>query len=119
MKLLDILTEIRINSENGYKYNLSKIRNDYSATFTTENGYEYEYQGEVIDYNNDVIGYEGLDVSFSVENMPNLQQNLEKTEIKVNHKIVFDEQFYSYLLIGVSLIFLVEILRRLLLRDVA
>ena len=46
-------------------------------------------------------------------------QNLEKTEIKVNHKIVFDEQFYSYLLIGVSLIFLVEILRRILLRDVA
>jgi Ca-activated chloride channel family protein len=46
-------------------------------------------------------------------------QNLEKTEIKVNHKIVFDEQFYSYLLIGVSLIFLVEILRRVLLRDVA
>ena len=46
-------------------------------------------------------------------------QNLEKTEIKVNHKIVFDEQFFSYLLIGVSLIFLVEILRRVLLRDVA
>ena len=84
MKLLDILTEIRINSENGYKYNLSKIRNDYSATFTTENGYEYEYQGEVIDYDNDVIGYEGLDVSFSVENMPNLQQNLEKTEKNIN-----------------------------------
>ena len=84
MKLLDILTEISINSENGYKYNLSKIRNDYSATFTTENGYEYEYQGEVIDYDNDVIGYEGLDVSFSVENMPNLQQHLEKTEKNIN-----------------------------------
>jgi hypothetical protein len=84
MKLLDILTEIRINSENGYVYNLSKIRNDYSATFTTENGYEYEYQGEVIDYDNDVIGYEGLDVSFRVENIPNLQQHLEKTEKNIN-----------------------------------
>lgn len=46
-------------------------------------------------------------------------QKLEKTEIKVNHKIVYDEQYYSYLLIGVALIFLVEFLRRLLLRDVA
>lgn len=46
-------------------------------------------------------------------------QNLEKTEIKVNHKIVYDEQFYSFLLTGVALIFLVEFLRRLLLRDVA
>ena len=46
-------------------------------------------------------------------------QKLEKTEIKVNHKIVYDEQFYSYLLMGVGLIFLVEFLRRLLLRDVA
>lgn len=46
-------------------------------------------------------------------------QKLEKTEIKVNHKIVYDEQFYSFLLMGVGLIFLVEFLRRLLLRDVA
>lgn len=46
-------------------------------------------------------------------------QNLEKTEIKVNHKIIYDEQFYSYLSIGIALIFMVEVLRRLLLRDVA
>lgn len=46
-------------------------------------------------------------------------QKLEKTEIKVNHKIVYDEQFYSFLLLGVCLIFGVEFLRRLLLRDVA
>ncbi len=46
-------------------------------------------------------------------------QNLEKTEIKVNHKIVYDEQFYSFLLLGVCLIFGVEFLRRILLRDVA
>jgi Ca-activated chloride channel family protein len=45
-------------------------------------------------------------------------QKLEKTEIKVNHKIVFDEQFYNFLLIGVGLIALVELLRRLLIRDV-
>ena len=45
-------------------------------------------------------------------------QKLEKTEIKVNHKIVYDEQYYQYLLMGVCLIFMVEILRRWLLRDV-
>jgi Ca-activated chloride channel family protein len=45
-------------------------------------------------------------------------QKLEKTEIKVNHKIVFDEQFYNFLLIGVGLIALAELLRRLLIRDV-
>lgn len=45
-------------------------------------------------------------------------QKLEKTEIKVNHKIVYDEQFYNFLLIGVSLLVLVEFLRRLLIRDV-
>jgi Ca-activated chloride channel family protein len=45
-------------------------------------------------------------------------QKLEKTEIKVNNKIVYDEQFYMYLLYGVCLIFLCEFLRRLLLKDV-
>lgn len=45
-------------------------------------------------------------------------QNLEKTEIKVNHQIVYEEMFYKYLLIGVSLIFLAELLRRVLLKDV-
>ena len=44
-------------------------------------------------------------------------QNLEKTEIKVNHKIIYDEQFYHYLFLGVSLLFLVEFLIRVLLRD--
>lgn len=46
-------------------------------------------------------------------------QKLEKTEIKVNHQIVYDEQYYNFLLIGVSLLVLVEILKRLLLKDVA
>lgn len=45
-------------------------------------------------------------------------QNLEKTEIKVNHKIVYDEQYFPYLLLGVCLIFAVEILRRIFLKDI-
>lgn len=45
-------------------------------------------------------------------------QKLEKTEIKVNHQIVYDEKYYSYLITGVSLIFLIEVLRRLLMKDV-
>lgn len=45
-------------------------------------------------------------------------QKLEKTEIKVNHQVVYDERYYSYLLIGVALIFAVEVLRRLLMKDV-
>jgi Ca-activated chloride channel family protein len=46
-------------------------------------------------------------------------QKLEKTEIKVNHQIVYDEQYYQFLFPGVLLIFLVEVLKRLLMRDVA
>lgn len=98
MKLLDILTEIRINTENGYEYNLSKITNDYSATFTTENGYEYEYRGEVIDYDNDVIGYEGLDVSFKVKNISNLFQTIRKFEKGINNiwvKIEINDDNYT------------------------
>lgn len=45
-------------------------------------------------------------------------QKLEKTEIKVNHQIVYDEQYYMFLLIGVGLLFAVEVIRRLLLKDV-
>jgi Ca-activated chloride channel homolog len=46
-------------------------------------------------------------------------QNLEKTEIKVNHQIVYDEQYYHFLLMGVALIFGVELSRRVFLKDVA
>jgi Ca-activated chloride channel family protein len=46
-------------------------------------------------------------------------QRLEKTEIKVSHKIVYDEKFYFYLFWGVCLIGLVEISRRVLIKDVA
>jgi Ca-activated chloride channel family protein len=45
-------------------------------------------------------------------------QKLEKTEIKVNHQIVYDEQYYSYLLVGVALLLAAEFLRRLLLKDI-
>ncbi len=45
-------------------------------------------------------------------------QKLEKTEIKVNHQIIYDEQYYSYLLMGVSLLLAAELLRRLLLKDI-
>ncbi len=45
-------------------------------------------------------------------------QKLEKTEIKVNNRIVYDEQYYMYFAIGVALIFLVEVIRRLFLKDV-
>jgi Ca-activated chloride channel family protein len=45
-------------------------------------------------------------------------QKLEKTKIKVNNLIIYDEQFYLHLVIGVSLIFGVEILRRFILRDI-
>lgn len=45
-------------------------------------------------------------------------QRLEKTEIKVNNRIVYDEQYYQYFVIGVALLFLAEILRRILLKDV-
>jgi Ca-activated chloride channel family protein len=46
-------------------------------------------------------------------------QKLEKTKINVNQQVIYDEKFYDYLFIGVSLIFLVEMLKRLLLKDVA
>lgn len=45
-------------------------------------------------------------------------QDLEKTEIKVNHQVVYDEQYYFFLLVGVSLLFGTELLRRLIVKDV-
>jgi Ca-activated chloride channel family protein len=44
-------------------------------------------------------------------------QKLEKTEIKVNHQIIYDEKFYDYLAIGVMILFLVELFRRIFLKD--
>lgn len=45
-------------------------------------------------------------------------QKLEKTEIKVNHQIIYEELFYFYLLLGVSLLFGTEALKRVSLKDV-
>jgi len=45
-------------------------------------------------------------------------QKLEKTEIKVSNKIVYDELYYSYLAIGVLALLLVEVLKRLMIKDV-
>lgn len=44
-------------------------------------------------------------------------QQLEKTEIEVNHQIVYDERYYNYLAIGVILLCLIGLGRRLILRD--
>ncbi len=46
-------------------------------------------------------------------------QSLEKTEIKVQNQIVYDEKYFDYLLYGVALLVLVEILRRLVVKEVA
>jgi hypothetical protein len=91
MKLLDILTEISINTDNFYPYNLSKNRNQYSATFTTEKGYEYEYKSDIIDG-------KILDVAFKVNNIPNAQQTIEKTEKSIDNiwiRLVIDDDNYT------------------------
>ena len=91
MKLLDILTEISINTDNFYPYNLSKKIHGTSATFTTKNGYEYEYQSDII---NEKI----LDVSFKVNNIPNAQQAIEKTEKSIDNvwiKLSIDDDNYD------------------------
>jgi Ca-activated chloride channel family protein len=45
-------------------------------------------------------------------------QKLEKTEIKINQQIVYDEKYYYYLFVGMILVFMTELLRRLVLKDV-
>jgi Ca-activated chloride channel homolog len=45
-------------------------------------------------------------------------QKLEKTEIKINNRVVYDEQYYWFFALGTALILLVELLKRLLLKDV-
>jgi Ca-activated chloride channel family protein len=44
---------------------------------------------------------------------------LEKTEIKVEHQVVYDEHYYKYFATGFLLLIIAEALRRLLLREVA
>lgn len=45
-------------------------------------------------------------------------EKLEKTQINVQNQVVYDELYLNYLLIGVALLVLTEILRKLLLREV-
>jgi Ca-activated chloride channel homolog len=45
-------------------------------------------------------------------------QKLEKTEIKVNQQIVYDEKFFTFLVWGVFLLLSCEVLRKILLRDI-
>jgi len=45
-------------------------------------------------------------------------QKLEKTEIQVNSQVIYDERFFIYLLLGVSLVLAAEVLRRISLKDV-
>lgn len=44
-------------------------------------------------------------------------EKLERTEIEVSSKIVYEEKFYKYLLWGVVLFFLAEVLKRTVLRE--
>jgi hypothetical protein len=76
MKILDILTEISINADNFYPYNLSKRIRGNSATFTTENGYEYKYESTV-------LSGQILDVSFKVFKAP--PQAIEKFKKGLNN----------------------------------
>jgi hypothetical protein len=76
MKLLDILTEISINADEFYPYNLSKKVRGNSATFTTDNGYEYKYESTV-------LSSQILDVSFKVVKAP--PQAIEKFEKGINN----------------------------------
>jgi Ca-activated chloride channel family protein len=44
--------------------------------------------------------------------------NLERTEIKVENQVVYDELYYRYFFWGLLLIFLAEVLRRAVLKEV-
>ena len=44
--------------------------------------------------------------------------NLEKTEVKVLGRVIYEELFFQYLFIGVLLLMLTEIFRKLILREV-
>ncbi len=44
-------------------------------------------------------------------------QKLEKTQIEVNHQIVYDEKYYPYLLTGIILLMLSGLSRRYILKD--
>ena len=45
-------------------------------------------------------------------------QNLEKTDISVSNIAVYDEQYYRYLFVGILLLIVVELSRKVVLREV-
>jgi Ca-activated chloride channel family protein len=44
-------------------------------------------------------------------------QKLEKTDIEVNNQVIYEELFYSYLFIGILFLFISEILKKLVVKD--
>lgn len=54
----------------------------------------------------------------ALQNVLSQIEQLEKTKINVKSQIVYDELYLNYLLIGVALLVLTELLRKLLLREV-
>lgn len=56
--------------------------------------------------------------SGSLENVLKEIERLEKTKINVQNQIVYDELYLNYLLIGVVLLLLTEILRKIILKEV-
>jgi Ca-activated chloride channel family protein len=54
----------------------------------------------------------------SLSTILNEIQKLEKTEIKIDRQVTYDEKYYEFFVIGFILIFLSEFLRRSLLREV-
>lgn len=76
IKLTDLLKEISLNLENYYPYTLSKNKNNYTALFSTEDNYQYEYSGDV---KNQILG-----INFEVTNKPGAEQDIEKTEKSID-----------------------------------
>lgn len=54
----------------------------------------------------------------SLEEVLNEIQNLEKTDVNVSNIAVYDEQYYQYLFIGILLLVAVELVRKVVLREV-
>lgn len=77
IKLNNILKEILIDLSKSYPYNLHSTKNNYIATFTTEDNYQYEYDGE---FKNQILG-----VSFEVIDKPTAKQDIETSEKNINN----------------------------------
>ena len=76
VKLINILKEIYLNLKDSYPYTLSKSKNTYTAVFSTEDDYQYEYLGNV---KNQILG-----IDFEVTNKPGAEQDIERTEKSID-----------------------------------